>query len=303
MLNTVGAIAHLLKGTCLDGSAIQQVPIDASDQDAFVIEVEQRMALDAWAVLRSLLEQTKRYPILTESWGCSDYFSRFYYDEEHQAGMIAGVSPEAIIASIPMASMESFLANRKADGAPYLQDSVDDALQLTEEKLGRSPSLAEVQPLIDQQLICNRYDLEKWLFNWELQHVGLDGAIASVDTHYLDWFQPGRPTAPLILLPTDVSWNALAYLHWFGASTVGTPIVMRFLQRWHQQYAAELVCHYGTMLQFNIGRRPSTPNEAFELAWQQEVLAECTTILPGVSLRDHAWSLLVLDRWFLHERP
>ena len=128
-------------------------------------------------------------------------------------------------------------------------------------------------------------------------------AIAQTDTRHLDWYTPDRQTIPLLLLPTQESWNALAYLHWFGACTVGTPVAMRFLRQWHQKYGAELVCHYGTMLQLKVQSRPSTPEEAFELAWQQESLAPCTTILPGVSLREHARALLMVDRWFLHERP
>jgi hypothetical protein len=83
----------------------------------------------------------------------------------------------------------------------------------------------------------------------------------------------------------------------------GTTVAIGFLKKWHQEYNAELVYHYGTMLQLNVGRRPTTPEAAFDLAWQQEALAECTTILPGVALRDHARSLLIVDRWFLHERP
>ncbi|HIK18118.1 MAG TPA: DUF4253 domain-containing protein [Leptolyngbyaceae cyanobacterium M33_DOE_097] len=97
--------------------------------------------------------------------------------------------------------------------------------------------------------------------------------------------------------------SQLAYLHWFGAWASGTPVVIGFLKQWHQRYNAELVCHYGTMLQLTVEKRPATPAEAFDLAWQQEALAPCTTLLPGVTLRDHARSLLTVNRWFLHERP
>jgi hypothetical protein len=102
----------------------------------------------------------------------------------------------------------------------------------------------------------------------------------------------------LLLLPIENGWNSLAYLHWYGACTAGSSVAISFLKKWHQQYNAELVCHYGTMLQFNVGRCPISPEEAFELAWEQEALAECTTILPGISLRDHARSLLKVKQWF-----
>ena len=70
---------------------------------------------------------------------------------------------------------------------------------------------------------------------------------------------------------------------------------MQLLKKWHEQYEAELVCHFGTMLNFIVAKPPNTSESAFELAWEQMVIAECTIILPGVSLRDHARSLLVAD--------
>jgi hypothetical protein len=303
MLNTVEAIAKRLEGTFLDGQPIRQLKIDASEQWAFLMEVDRAIALDAWGVMRSLLPETQRYPIITESWGSDDFFSRFYYQEEYQAGLIAGVSPEEIISRVPEADIDTFLETRKAASADALEDEVEYTLELTAELFGSSPTSAEIEQFIDQEIIRSHYDLEKWLFNWEWQHFGIERAIAATDTRYLNWFEPDRPTASLLLLPTAESWNTLAYLHWFGACTAGTATVIRFLQQWHQHYGAEIVCHYGTMLQFNVATRPQTLEASFELAWQQEALAECTTILPGVPLREHARSLLVLDRWFLHERP
>lgn len=303
MLNTVRAISDLLQGTFLDGQPVRQISIDASEQYAFLLEVDRAIALDAWKLMRSLLPQTQRYPILTESWGSDDYFSRFYYEEEQQAGMIPAVSPEVIIASVDSADLDGFLETRKRDSAPDLEESLEYALAWTRERFGSTPPVDKLRTLIRQKVICSSYDLEKWLFDWELRHFQFDEAIAVTDTSYLNWYEPDSPTAPLLLLPTEESWNALAYLHWFGACTAGTPVAMGFLQQWHERYGAELVCHYGTMLQLTVSTRPSAPDEAFELAWQQEALAECTTILPGVPLRDHARSLLVVDRWFLHERP
>ncbi|ELR99905.1 hypothetical protein [Gloeocapsa sp. PCC 73106] len=36
---------------------------------------------------------------------------------------------------------------------------------------------------------------------------------------------------------------------------------------------------------------------------ENRAIAPCITILPGVTLRQHAQTLLSLNRWFLHERP
>ncbi len=198
--------------------------------------------------------------------------------------------------------MESFLASRQASRTEYLEDCIDFSLASTRDHFGSCPDRSQIEALIQNNTVQSYVDLEQWLLNWELQNFGKAAIVAS-DTRYLDWFEPDSPQAPLLLLPTEHSWECLAYLHWYGACSAGTPIAMGFLKQWHQQYGAELVCHYGTMLQFIVGRPPTTLEEAFQLAWEQETLAECTTILPGVCLRDHARSLLTVDRWFLHERP
>jgi hypothetical protein len=70
-----------------------------------------------------------------------------------------------------------------------------------------------------------------------------------------------------------------------------------------QAYGAELVAHFGTMLQFVVSRPPQTLDQAFALAVQQNAVAPCTLALPGVSLREHVRALMCVDKWFLHERP
>ena len=74
-------------------------------------------------------------------------------------------------------------------------------------------------------------------------------------------------------------------------------------RRWHDQFGAELVAHYGVMIKFVVRRPPSTLDVAWQLAREQELIAECTTILPGVPLRHHARALVGRDTWFLFERP
>jgi hypothetical protein len=303
MLNTIDAISRLLEGNVLEGQTIHQLEIPESDQFAFLINVDQPDALNAWSVLRSLLSEIGRYPVLTEGWGSDNYFSRFYYLEEVTAGKLPTSSPEAIIASAPTADLAAFLTTRKAARAEELEDALEFSPVGTHDRFGAVPERSQIDALINDGTIQSHVDLEWWLLNWELEHFGAETAIASLYTDYLDWFVPNSPQTPLLLLPTEHSWECLAYLHWYGACSAGTTVAMSFLKQWHQVYGAELVCHYGTILQFTIERRPTTMEQAFQLAWEQEALAECTTVLPGVSLRDHARSLLVCDRWFLHERP
>jgi hypothetical protein len=110
MLNTVESISKLLKGTFLTNRELHQLKIDESDQIAFIINVESAKVIEAWQLMRSLLEHTKRYPIITYGWGSDNFFSRFYYKEEDFDTKIHNTSPESIISRVPMASLETFLA-------------------------------------------------------------------------------------------------------------------------------------------------------------------------------------------------
>jgi Domain of unknown function (DUF4253) len=303
MLNTIESISNLMRGSFLEGIEIHQLPIDQSDECAFEIGVPRARALDAWLLLRSHLQDTKRYPLITEGWGYSDHFSRFPYELEGQTGKLQGVSPEEIIAIAPTANLEAFLKKEKIASQEYLEDHVNFSLEVTKDRFGRCPDSSQIRALIDNRTIQSSIDLEKWLLDWELQNFKYADAVAPPDTRYLEWYEPDGETAPLLLLPIENGWDSLAYLHWFGACSAGTTVAISFLKNWYQKYQAELVCHYGTMLQLNVGRRPATLEDAFELAMQQETLAQCTIILPGICLRDHARSLMVVDRWFLHERP
>jgi hypothetical protein len=104
-------------------------------------------------------------------------------------------------------------------------------------------------------------------------------------------------------MPSERHWEAPSYINWFASTSHSSQLVVALLREWNTKYGAELVAHHGTMLEFTASRLPSSPEEAFHLAWQQETIAPCTTILPGVSLRDHARAMLHTNRWFLHERP
>ncbi|MGV3523062.1 MAG: DUF4253 domain-containing protein [Candidatus Sericytochromatia bacterium] len=121
---------------------------------------------------------------------------------------------------------------------------------------------------------------------------------------YLDWFQPG-PTDlhVLLLLPTVQGWAAPAWIHWFGAERCHSESVLTVLRHWEQTHGAELVAHYGTMLQLQTPAPVKDLTAAQQLAEEQELLAPCTLILPGVSPAEHAQTLMQINRWFLHERP
>ncbi len=297
------AIQELLKGTFLEAANIIELAIPRSTDTAIAIAVTSENKLQAWQLLRNHLDRTQRYPVITTCWGynpslawdksiiAADLFSRFYFDEEYQEKR----SPEKIISEADIYSsddLELFLTSRVNRFNYHSEEELIAELEKTKADFGIAPLISEIKESTEVPTIL---DIERYLFNWE-QSQSLEPKIY---LSYQDWYEHIDQDIALVLLPNPDSWNALAYLSWYGGSKNAIPLI----EKWHRDYGAELVCHYGTMLQFFVERPPANSEVAFDLAWEQVALAECTTLLSGVSIRDHARALLKLDRWFLHERP
>ena len=111
--------------------------------------------------------------------------------------------------------LESFLEGQRDIIKDYLEDSIEFSLLATRERFGSAPDISEIRALIANGSIQANVDLEKYLFEWELAHFN-EAAISATDTSYLDWFDPGNPTAILLLLPIINGWDTLAeILHQF----------------------------------------------------------------------------------------
>ena len=82
-----------------------------------------------------------------------------------------------------------------------------------------------------------------------------------------------------------------------------TEIVMHALKDWHERFGAELVCHFGTMLQFAVAKPPQSFDDAWSVALEHELYADAGLYPAGVGIRDHARALMRLDKWFVHQRP
>lgn len=118
------------------------------------------------------------------------------------------------------------------------------------------------------------------------------------------WFEPTGQMVALLFLPEAEPEHALAYVHWFaGNPSLPSHELIAVLRRWREELGAELVAHWGTMLQLVVGRPPTTIEGALALARQQELIAPCTTAMPGASTEELAASLRSAGTWFLHERP
>ncbi len=319
MIQTLEQLSKILKSTILKDSNIALIEIPKSSQLAFAIEVPRSTMLDYWHLLHSLIDVTKMYPVLTDfnftgtgNWHNDlieeDFFSRFYYNEEQQAGYFNNISPESIVDAAKSIdgkeAIESRIkeSERIADETWRESDWYLDDLEITQSNFAISPDPKEAAVALNSGKIITEIDFERWLFNWELKNVPKEQLLIIPDLTYLEWYNmTSANTIPLLLLPTPNSWNTLAYIHFFGA--INSAEAIAILKYWYDRYGAELVAAYGTMLHFYVKQKPQTLDEAFELACQHNEFAPCTLILPGVSIREHARALLHTERWFLHERP
>ncbi|MEM9153407.1 MAG: DUF4253 domain-containing protein [Cyanobacteria bacterium P01_F01_bin.33] len=216
--------------------------------------------------------------------------------------------PSSIIAASERVNLEQSLqaiARRiYEEERGYFQDILECYLDETRNRFGSAPDTELLSDLVANKTIQHSRDLEKWLFSWEISNFS-DATLSISDdsSTYLEWFDVSQNSVTLMLLPTSRCWEVPAYLSWYGSESCSSELVIALLKHWHDKYGAELVSHYGTMLQFITRRVPETPEEAFQLAWEQATIAPCTIQLPGVSIRDHARSILHTKKWFIHERP
>lgn len=319
MIQNTAELSKLLQETVLENSNIALLPIPESTQLAFAIEVPRSTMLDCWHLLHSLIDVTKMYPILTDfsfagtgNWHKDlieeDFFSRFYYKEEQQAGYFNNISPESIVDAAKSINGKEAIESRIKESERIADETWRESdwylydLEITQSNFAISPDPKEAVAALNSGNIITEIDFERWLFNWELKNVPKEQLLITPDLTYLEWYNMTlADTIPLLLFPTPNSWDTLAYIHFFGA--INSAEAIAILKYWYDRYGAELVAAYGTMLHFYVKQKPQTLNEAFELACQHNEFAPCTLILPGVSIREHARALLHTERWFLHERP
>jgi hypothetical protein len=313
MINDLNQLHELVLGTTLESCQLAEIPILDTKQKAFAIRVNNDYSLSAWQVMRAKTEDTQRWPVLVacgqnlngywlQQISQANFFDRFPFQYEVNRENPEKVSPEIIISGSQKIDIDTSLQRLSQSDEEDLKEYLEYSLADTQENFGQSPQLSLLNQLIDDGTLNSELELERWLFNWEIQHFGAK-ATKSIDNSYLQWFEPVNELMALLLMPTLNGWEIPAYINWYGAESCSSELVVALLKYWHQKYGAELVAHYSTMLQLVSQTLPNSPEEALKLAWQQQVIAPCTTCLPGVSLRNHAREMLHCHQWFLHERP
>jgi hypothetical protein len=267
----INNIKQIIKNTIIAETQIIELKIPQTEKTALAMEIDIDNKIEVWEIMRNLFSQTQFYPIIVTCW----------------LGKTVNWANDVI---------NGDLFCRFG----YQQELVDNSY--------KNNSIPELMTKIDkiniQDFLHKKTEITPEEFNKKLVFLEQQNQEKNlIDLRYLEWYEPIDQPLALLLLPVENSWEILAYLHWYGAESLGSDTVMAMLRYWHKKYQIELVCHYGTMLQLKAKNKPKTCQEALQLAIEQEIIAPCTTMLPGISLEDHACALLKSDYWFLHERP
>ncbi|WP_426211167.1 DUF4253 domain-containing protein [Massilia sp. TWP1-3-3] len=311
MIDSIEAFTKHLVGTPLAGRKVFELPVLDTPEKTYAMETSLGEMVALWRSARALVPQTRRWPVITTSWGGGsnvseaianeDFFSRFYFEEAPNA---EDVSPRALLATADTIDPDEFIKRmeeqRDKELAEY--DDFDERIEYElEDTMGRSgsaPSRKDVnEARIDGRAISTRYQLDRWLLDWEQAH----GGSGDPEMARQAWFE--QEPVILLFLPTPNSWDALAYLNWYGASDFGSENYIALGRAWEKRFGAELFAHFGTMLECFVSDPPISVQEAWELAQEHDLAASCTLALPGITLRHYAIGLMGSDRWFLHERP
>jgi hypothetical protein len=287
-------IQRLFADSVLAGRVVRAVTVPGTDAFGYEIDIDGPEAIDAWTVARGAVASLGRWPILSIHRGHSVYSRSEYFGDD--------VTPGAVVARARDLSLADALAAFRGDGPFRYADEdwhrlVSLALKETADRVGNAPTISA------EELDAIRPDfvpLERRLLEWEEAR-----SPTTTPTHKNP--DQGAPAVQgpctLALLPTAASYEAPAYVSFFGASRpMGHEALIAVLGSWQDRYGAELVANWGTMLQLRIARRPTDVYEAFELAIEHATVAPYT-LATGLSRRQYARELLNRDHWLLTEPP
>lgn len=309
-IDTFAAFENHLQGSIVEGKKFITLPVCDTAEQAYAIACNPAEAKALWQAAVALVPHTKRWPVVTTCWSANgktaetlfeeDLFSRFYFEEESAKD---DVSPAAFIAAAKKVKLDAAMLKAEKslfedDDSEDFADIIDYELDAIQQHLGHAPSAKDITAArLDGKAIENRYQLERWLLDWEQAQ----GAVPDAEGALQEFYEPEHTF--LVFLPTPYPWEALAYMSFYGRDRVSSEMSIALAKRWFKQYGATLYAHFGTMLEFYTTSAPATIDTAWQLAKEHDLMASCTLSLPGISVRHYAAALMQADAWFLHERP
>jgi hypothetical protein len=201
-------------------------------------------------------------------------------------------APSDVLERAAHVDLDSVFEERPDVRGSEWEEQVTHNITWTQGLCGAAPGLDEVRRAVATE--PSSLAVERYLLGWELDHD------CKLHLEYQDWFTPTGPIA-LALLPVAEPWAVYAYVH--TLYDADHAVLIKAAERWHERYGAEPVALWGTMVELFVKRGPKDVDEALQLAREHATLASSTLGPPGIMLRWHARALMVLNRWFLHNRP
>lgn len=294
-----------LSQTSLPQAAVFSTTLPGIQGLVHAVEVDKRTAVPLWQELQPLLAGTGYVALVTCFWNgrqaawqasiCTDLpeaVGRFFFDEEvtRQLPGMQSADPASIIQASAAVDAQREVQAQLKQFRVKAEDLAWEVERL-EGLHGRGPDLEPLELAMLDPAVPPFVSHQRAAFEWERSQ-----GLRPPQQGPVPWYEPREPMA-LLLLPLQQPEHALALLHWWGSSVLGTPATIALLARWRQAFGAQLVCHYGTMLQFQVAHPPTDPGQAFELA------VELETVAASSGIGELAWHLMGVDRWFVHNRP
>ena len=217
MINHIPQLKELISGSALESFELAELPIPETEHKVLAIKVNHDHALSAWQVMKAKIGDTGRWPVLIACWGNrtsswheqlhqENLFDRFPFQYELDRKNRENFSPEIIISGAEQINLEASLNQLSLNAEEDLKDYLADIISETQEQFGETPEASLLNQLIESGELNSEVDLERWLFNWEIEHFG-EKATASIDNSYIHWFDPVHEPMSLLLMPTINSWE------------------------------------------------------------------------------------------------
>ncbi|GLZ35339.1 hypothetical protein Lesp02_75260 [Lentzea sp. NBRC 105346] len=283
MRNDLDRIEAAFAGTPLAGLPIEHGPSGT----VLVADIDPNRLHEAWQAADALVPVIGRRPVMV-----TDDFGDTLTRPEPEPGPSES-ELQAFVAAAE--SSDPWLTYRH-----YSEDDEGDQGEI--EYYARGMAGVDLTALVpDVALPTSRPALERALYdrvladpNLYAQVLGSVGFVTQTDY----WYTPD--SVLLMLLPTSDVRSSGYWVDFFGALTPEyQQKLAEVLAQWHHRWDARLVASWGTMLQFQVGRRPAPGDEAWTAAGQLKALA------PNLDLSqwEVAVALAAGDAWFVHNRP
>ncbi|MGC4811125.1 DUF4253 domain-containing protein [Micromonospora sp. DT228] len=284
MRNDLDQIEAAFVGTPLAGLPIGHGPSGT----ILVADVDPERLREAWQAADALVPVTGRLPVLVTD----DFDDMIAIRPEPERGP----STSELHAFVEAArSSEPWLAYRH-----HGDDHVADEGEI--EFHARGVAGVDLSALVSDVVLPTPVpELERTLYERLLTDTDLHARVLDsvrLVTQFDYWYAPD--SVLLMLLPTSDVRGCAYWVDFYGALTLADQQrLAEVLAQWRHQWDARLVASWGTMLQFQVGHRPTPGDDAWAAAGQLRALA------PNLELS--RWEVAVAlpagDAWFVHNRP